>query len=72
MKFATKLANNLKTRRKVSGLNQRDYAKKLGVSKSTLDRLENGAQNTTINTLETICRSLKCNIEDLFENPPVD
>ena len=54
MDFATALAANLKARREESGLSQRDYARKLGISKSTLDRLENIAQNTTIKTLETI------------------
>jgi len=66
MKFATTLAQNIKTRRKKSGLNQRDFAKKAGVSKSTIDRLENAAQNTTITTLETLCETFKCEIQDLF------
>ena len=67
MKFTMLLAENIKSRRKAAGLNQRDFAKKAGVSKSTIDRLENAAQNTTITTLETLCGALKCNIEDLFK-----
>ncbi|VAW42624.1 hypothetical protein MNBD_GAMMA01-1396 [hydrothermal vent metagenome] len=68
MKFAMLLARNIKARRKESGLNQRDFAKKAGVSKSTIDRLENCSQNTTINTLETLCNAFKCNIDDLFKS----
>ena len=67
MKFAISLSKNIKARRKESGLNQRDFAKKAGVSKSTIDRLENAAQNTTITTLETLCKAFKCNIDDLFK-----
>jgi len=67
MKFAISLAENIKARRKESGLNQRDFAKKAGISKSTIDRLENAAQNTTITTLETLCDAFKCEIQDLFK-----
>ena len=66
MDFATALATNLRKRREDSGMNQRDFARVLGVSKSTLDRLENGSQNTTIKTLQTICKSLKCQINELL------
>lgn len=68
MKFAVLLAKNIKTRRKASELNQRAFAKKAGVSKSTIDRLENCSQNTTINTLEILCDAFKCNINDLFNS----
>ena len=67
MKFAMLLAKNIKARRQESGLNQRDFAKKAGISKSTIDRLENAAQNTTITTLETLCNAFKCSIDDLFK-----
>lgn len=72
MDYATALANNLKARREDLGLSQRNFARKLGISKSTLDRLENVAQNTTVKTLGVICKSLKCEIGDLFSEAPLD
>lgn len=47
-------------------MDQGTYARKLGISRPTLNRLENATQNTTLTTLEKICRSLKCDIGDLF------
>ena len=47
---------------------QVQFAKKLGISKSSLNRLEQGDQNVSLRTLETLCRKLKCDIADLF--PP--
>ncbi len=44
------------------------FAKKLGISKSSLNRIEMEYQNVSLKTLETICRRLKCDIRDLF--PP--
>ena len=42
------------------------YAKKLGISDSTLQRLEIGEQNITVDTLEQILDRLKCSISDVF------
>ena len=44
------------------------FARKLGVSKSSLNRLELGEQNVSLKTIQTLCRRLKCDIADLF--PP--
>lgn len=44
-------------------------AKKLGVSQPTLNRLENASQNTTLSTLNRLCRALGCRIGELFEGP---
>ncbi len=44
------------------------YARTLGISKSSLNRLELGDQNVSLRTIETLCRRLKCDIADLF--PP--
>lgn len=64
MNLARQLADNLKARR--GDVNQGTYARKLGISRPTLNRLENAAQNTTLTTLQKICRALKCEIGDLF------
>jgi transcriptional regulator with XRE-family HTH domain len=64
MSLADKLANNLRSRR--GDLTQEQFARKLGISRPTLTRLENGAQNTTIKTLDQIAKSLKVDVGDLF------
>lgn len=66
MSLADNLAKNLRTRR--GELTQEQFARKLGISRATLTRLEGGYQNTTIKTLEQICKSLKCNVCALFED----
>ena len=45
------------------------FAQRLGVSKSSLNRLEIGDQNVSLKTLERLCSRLKCDVADLF--PPV-
>ena len=64
MTIADTLAKNLRVRR--GNLTQEQFARKLGISRPTLTRLENGAQNTTIKTLDQIAKSLRCDICDLF------
>jgi DNA-binding XRE family transcriptional regulator len=67
MSLADALAANLRARR--GDLSQEAFARKLGISRPTLTRLENGAQNTTLKTLQTICRKSRCEVGDLFEAP---
>ena len=49
---------------------QNRFARKLGVSNASLNRIENQLQNVSLATLEKFCRSLNCDIADLF--PPED
>ncbi len=65
MDLATRLSLTLRKRRK--HLTQEVFARKLGVSRATLTRLENGAQNTTLNTLQQITKALRCSVGDLFK-----
>jgi DNA-binding XRE family transcriptional regulator len=65
MSLSTKLANRLKTIR--GKQTQGEFARKLGISRATLNRLESATQNTTLKTLEQLTKSLKCSIEDLFK-----
>lgn len=63
--IAKRLANNLKQRR---GADQQDeFAKRIGVSRATVNRLENECQNVTLKTLETIAVRLKCDVMDLLD-----
>jgi len=45
------------------------YARKLGISSSSLHRMEMGEQNVTLTTLERLLKRLKCNAADVFDNP---
>ncbi len=65
MGLSIKLANKLKTIR--GKQTQGEFARKLGISRATLNRLESATQNTTLKTLEQLTKSLKCSIEDLFK-----
>ena len=42
------------------------FARRLGISKSSLNRIESGDQNVSLDTLEGLCRRLRCDIGDLF------
>ena len=43
------------------------FARKLGVSSSSLHRMEMGEQNVTLNTLELLLKRLKCRVSDVFD-----
>lgn len=63
--LAKKLATNLRKRR--GDLTQVEFARRLGISKSSLNRLEIGNQNVSLKTIEVLCVRLKCRIEALFD-----
>jgi len=65
MSLSVKLANRLKKLR--GQQTQGEFARKLGISRATLNRLESATQNVTLNTLEQLTKSLKCTIGDLFK-----
>jgi transcriptional regulator with XRE-family HTH domain len=65
MTLAEILAQNLKAKR--GKLTQEAFARKLGISRPTLTRLESAAQNTTISTLEQIAKALRCHVCDLLK-----
>jgi DNA-binding Xre family transcriptional regulator len=47
---------------------QNRFARHLGLSNATLNRIENEVQNVSLETLEKLCRALRCDVADLF--PP--
>ena len=47
---------------------QLQFAKRLGISKSSLNRMELGEQNVSLKTLDTLCRRLKLDVGDLFSD----
>jgi len=50
---------------------QNAFSRRAGVSGPTINRIENQAQNVSLDTLGTLCIRLKCDIRDLFP-PDVD
>ena len=67
MTLAQRLADTLRRLREEARLSQVQMAKRLGVSRSTLNRLEAADQNTTLRTLDRLSRALKREPGDLFE-----
>lgn len=65
MNLLDTLARNIRALR--GDKTQEAFARKLGISQATLARLESGAQNTTIKTLQQICKALRCDVGDLFK-----
>lgn len=47
-------------------MTQREFSKRIGLTHGTVARLELGEQNVTIETLEKICRTLRCDIDELL------
>lgn len=46
-----------------------ELAELTGISKSTLNNIENGKVSPTIEQLEIIAKALGCRISDLYESP---
>ena len=67
MNLADQLAESLRRLRQDADLTQKDMAKRLGLSHSTLHRVERGTYNTTVRVLEALCEALDCRPGDLFE-----
>jgi DNA-binding XRE family transcriptional regulator len=49
-----------------AGLSYAEFAKKVGVSHTTLHRIERGEHHITLNKLETILGRLKLSLKDVF------
>lgn len=63
-KLADRLAKRIKELRGDSS--QLQFSKKLGISNSSLNRIEMAEQNVTLETLDALCARLKCDVADLF------
>jgi len=64
--LAKPLAESLRHLRRQAGLTQGAMARRLGISRPTLNRLESASQNTTLKTIGQLCRALQCQPGDLF------
>mgnify|MGYP002509283616 CR=1 FL=1 len=56
----------MKDARTRAGLSQQELADKLGVSRQTINAIEKGDYNPTINLCISICKALDKTLDDLF------
>ena len=56
----------LKSARAALDLSQEDLAKKVGVSRQTINAIEKGDYNPTINLCKEICKLLGKTLDELF------
>ncbi len=56
----------MKQARLARGLSQADLAKSIGASRQTVNMIENGGYNPTIELCIRICRELGVTLNDLF------
>ena len=64
-----KLLNNLEALRKSSGLTQQDLSERAGVSRKSINAIENGVYIPSTLLALKIARTLDCSVEDLFQLP---
>ena len=63
--LAKKLAKNIREMR--GNMTLMEFGRKTGISYATLSRIESSQQNVSLETIEQLCISLKCNISGLFK-----
>ena len=56
----------MKQARQAAGLSQTELARSIGVSRQTINMIENGAYNPTIELCIRICKALGVTLDDLF------
>jgi transcriptional regulator with XRE-family HTH domain len=61
------VANNIKTLRMSLNLNQEELAKMAGLERTNISRLEKGAANPTIETLEKLAKALGSTVNQLLD-----
>jgi len=55
-------------RKRRGSLSLSAFARKLGISSSSLHRMEMGEQNVTLKTLELLLKRLKCGISEVLND----
>ena len=60
------LGNTLKDRRSAAGLTQAELAERVGVSRKTINTVENGVFVPSTLLALKLARALRCKVEDLF------
>ena len=68
-KHHQKLLNNLEELRKSAGLTQQELSESAGVSRVSINGIENGVYVPSSVLALKIARTLKCSVEDVFQLP---
>ena len=63
------LLNNLEELRRSAGLTQKDLSERAGVSRKSINAIENWIYVASTVLALKIAKTLKCNVEDLFKLP---
>jgi putative transcriptional regulator len=63
------LLNNLEERRKSSGLTQQHLSESAGVSRKSINAIENGIYVPSTVLALKIAKTLHCSVEELFKLP---
>ena len=63
------IGNNIRKWRNLKGFKQQDFAKQVGISKSTLSKIENDTREAKIPRLQKIATCLKIKITQLLTDP---
>ncbi|WP_143321441.1 helix-turn-helix transcriptional regulator [Clostridium sp. HBUAS56010] len=61
------MRNKIKELRKQTGLRQEDMAKELGVTRQTINAIENNKYNPTLELAMKLAKLLKTPVEEIFE-----
>lgn len=61
------MKNNIKELRKQIGLRQEDIAKELGVTRQTINAIENDKYNPTLELAMKLAKLLKTPVEEIFQ-----
>ena len=64
-----KLKNNLEELRRYAGLTQKELSESAGVSRKSINAIENGIYIPSTLLALKIAKTLKCNVEDIFQIP---
>lgn len=63
------MENNIRTLRKAAGLTQEDLARALGVTRQTINAIENDKYDPTLGLAMRLARFLNTPVEDIFHLP---
>ena len=63
------MENNIRALRKAAGLTQEDLARALGVTRQTINAIENDKYDPTLGLAMRLARFLNTPVEDIFRLP---
>ena len=61
------MQNQIKTRRKELGLSQEELARRCGVTRQSINAIENDKYDPTLSLAFSLARELQCSVDGLFQ-----